>query len=80
MSRKNFIQWKGTDVCIDLYCECGEHHHFDGEFLYGWKCLACGRCYTMGSEVSMTKIPQSELERDCCLIELGEASKRRGDG
>ena len=30
-----FIQWKGTDLCMDFYCpECGDHSHFDGEFAY----------------------------------------------
>ena len=29
-----WIQWKGTDVCIDLHCECGSHGHVDGDFVY----------------------------------------------
>lgn len=24
-----FIQWKGTDVCMDVYCKCGYHSHID---------------------------------------------------
>ena len=54
---KNFIQWKGTDVCIDLYCDCGAHQHFDGDYLYSWECGNCGAVWEMGTEVSMTKIP-----------------------
>ena len=53
---KNFIHWKGTDVCIDLYCDCGEHQHFDGDYLYSWVCGNCGTVWEMGTEVSMTKI------------------------
>lgn len=48
-----FIQWKGTDVCVDLYCTCGQSHHFDGYFLYAWKCPTCGKCWEMGTEVRM---------------------------
>lgn len=29
-----FIQWKGTDVCMDFHCECGVHMHFDGDFAF----------------------------------------------
>lgn len=36
-----FIQWKGTDVCLDFHCECGYNGHYDGGFAYG---LRCGRC------------------------------------
>lgn len=28
-----FIQWKGTDVCMDFHCECGAHCHFDGSYV-----------------------------------------------
>jgi hypothetical protein len=34
----NFLQWKGTDVCIDLHCVCGRSPHYDGEFLNSWRC------------------------------------------
>ena len=29
-----FIQWKGTDVCMDFHCKCGAHLHIDGMFVY----------------------------------------------
>lgn len=29
-----WIQWKGTDVCMDFHCECGEANHYDGYFAY----------------------------------------------
>jgi hypothetical protein len=29
-----WIQWKGTDVCMDIHCECGTLSHIDGEFAY----------------------------------------------
>lgn len=51
-----WIQWKGTEVCIDLYCGCGESLHFDGGFLYSWKCPHCERHYAMGSHIVMYEL------------------------
>ena len=42
-----FIQWKGTDVCLDLQCTCGEHWHFDGDFAYVLQCPTCGAKWEM---------------------------------
>lgn len=33
-----WIQWKGTNVCMDIYCECGYHGHIGDEFVYFVKC------------------------------------------
>lgn len=52
----NFIQWKGTDVCIDIVCpQCGNDYHFDGDFMYFVRC-ACGQVFEMGTEVTMTPV------------------------
>lgn len=53
----NFIQWKGTDVCIDLICSCGQQVHYDGYFLYAWKCAACKRIWEMAAAVGMRENP-----------------------
>lgn len=42
-----FVQWKGTDVCLDFHCECGYDGHFDGLFCYGLRCGRCGKTWTM---------------------------------
>lgn len=36
-----YIQWKGTDVCMDFNCECGYRGHFDGYFAYAVRCPDC---------------------------------------
>ena len=51
---KTFIQWKGTDVCMDWYCDCGHHNHEDRDFCYEVQCEKCGREYKVGDEVSLT--------------------------
>lgn len=42
-----FVQWKGTDICMDFHCECGAHCHFDGYFAYCVKCPHCGTVWQM---------------------------------
>lgn len=46
---QTFIQWKGTDLCMDFDCECGAHCHFDGDFAYCVKCPHCGAIWEMPS-------------------------------
>jgi hypothetical protein len=36
-----FVQWKGTDVCMDFHCDCGADCHFDGYFAYVVECPHC---------------------------------------
>lgn len=42
-----FIQWKGTDVCLDWHCACGEQYHLDASFLYAVQCGACQCVYAL---------------------------------
>lgn len=63
------IQWKGTDVCIDLYCDCGQHHHYDGCFLNAWKCGACGQIWEMGWEVKM-RPAREPMQIPCQILEV----------
>jgi hypothetical protein len=58
-----FIQWKGTEVCMDFYCECGTQHHIDAMFVYGVKCHECGAIYEMPAFV----IPRKVEKFDGCL-------------
>lgn len=48
-----WIQWKGTDVCIDLHCRCGAWIHFDGDFLYFFTCGKCGQAFEIGGHVKL---------------------------
>lgn len=43
-----FIQWKGTDVCLDFYCQqCGMSSHYDGDFAYSLRCVYCDAVFAM---------------------------------
>ncbi len=52
---EGWIQWKGTDVCMDIHCLCGELTHVDGEFGYYVECSKCGRVYEVDPTVSLTR-------------------------
>ena len=55
-----WIQWKGTEVCIDIHCKCGYLGHFDGDFFYWYKCRKCGRYYSVGQNVVLHEITSKE--------------------
>lgn len=55
-----YLQWKGTNACIDLYCSCGAHVHFDGYFLYQWTCQKCGSNYLMPSNIELIPLNDEE--------------------
>lgn len=57
-----FIQWKGTSVCLDFYCPCGQHGHLDSGFAYFIGCPKCGAVYEMGTQVRATKTDDLTLE------------------
>lgn len=57
-----WIQWKGTDVCVDLYCECGAHGHIDGYFLYHYECLGCGRKYALSANVKLIEMTPEQAK------------------
>jgi len=50
---QGWIQWKGTSVCMDLFCECGHHGHVDADFFYFYKCSQCGKRYGVGQTVKL---------------------------
>ena len=51
-----FIQWKGTDLCMDFHCDCGAHSHFDGTFAYTVKCQHCSTVWEMPCNIFPRKV------------------------
>ena len=51
-----WIQWKGTDVCMDLQCKCGYLSHYDGDFLYHIKCVSCGTIYECDGHIQLHEL------------------------
>lgn len=59
-SPHGWVQWKGTTVCIDIRCSCGELSHFDGEFLYYVQCPHCERVYMTNGHVELVPLTDEE--------------------
>lgn len=55
-----WIQWKGTDVCMDLYCLCGVQEHFDGDFFYSYQCSECGQRYAVGQNIKLIPLTDEQ--------------------
>ncbi len=69
-----WIQWKGTDVCIDINCECGALLHHDGDFMYFVRCPKCQTVYECDGHIKLHKVMAEELSlvvAECCeIVEL----------
>lgn len=50
------VQWKGTDVCMDVYCKCGIHTHIDDWFVYNVKCGSCGTVYNCNPNIEFIEV------------------------
>ena len=50
---RGWLQWKGTEACIDITCPCGYEAHFDGSFCYHVKCPQCNQVYEVGGHVRL---------------------------
>lgn len=68
-----WIQWKGTNVCIDLHCKCGHHGHLDGYFAYGFQCPKCKRFFALGQIVKLIEITEEQSKNiNLKEVELSE--------
>lgn len=63
-----WIQWKGTEVCMDIRCACGCLHHIDADFAYVIR-TPCGRLYSTGAHIPLFEINEADaggsIVRDC---------------
>lgn len=64
-----WIQWKGTDVCMDVRCSCGASTHVDAEFAYTIRCGACGLLWAVCANVRLVEITEAELAGRCRPID-----------
>ncbi len=60
-----WIQWKGTNVCMDIHCKCGYHGHIDVDFAYHVKCHKCGTVYMCSGFVEFIELKE---EPDNCVV------------
>ena len=67
-----WIQWKGTNVCMDVRCRCGAEGHIDNSFTYFYKCQSCGQLFAVGSVVrlyAMTPEAEQKADRNCIVTD-----------
>ncbi|MFZ4534341.1 MAG: hypothetical protein ACOYOJ_21360 [Alsobacter sp.] len=57
-----FIQWKGTDVCMDFHCHCGTSCHVDASFAYTVRCPTCQTVWEMPMYVYPRKATDKTME------------------
>lgn len=57
-----WIQWQGTDVCMDVHCVCGERGHIDGEYVFLYSCPKCGRHYAVGHVVKLIELTKEQSD------------------
>lgn len=56
-----WIQWKGTSVCMDVHCACGELTHIDGDFTYLIQCGKCKRVYWPNAYIKLVELKGDDL-------------------
>ena len=64
-----WIQWKGTQVCMDVQCKCGELTHVDADFCYNVKCGSCGRVFFCNGHIELIELRQEPTS--CVVISEG---------
>lgn len=61
-----WIQWKGTNVCMDVHCECGVLTHIDDDFTYHIKCGNCGKVYFCNGHIELIEL--NEEPKECVKV------------
>jgi hypothetical protein len=51
------IQWKGTEISMDVHCDCGNVSHISGNFVYFLKCPVCGTVYELNGFIQLIRRP-----------------------
>lgn len=51
-----WIQWKGSEICMDVHCACGFFGHFDGYDAYHIKCPKCSQVYECDGHITLHPI------------------------
>ena len=71
-----WIQWKGTNVCMDIKCKCGAHCHVDDDFTYFVKCKHCETVYMCNGHIELIEL---EEEPDSCVVLVVDNEKEIED-
>lgn len=53
-----WIQWKGTQICMDVHCKCGAHLHVDDDFVYHIECPECSTVYMCNGHIELIELQE----------------------
>ena len=59
-----WIQWKNTNVCMDIYCKCGYHSHIDSDFCYFVQCPKCKTIYRCNGHIELVELDENEAAEE----------------
>lgn len=59
-----WVQWKGTNVCLDIHCVCGTLSHLDADFAYYVRCPNCKRVYGVNGHVELVELTEEEKKHE----------------
>jgi phage FluMu protein Com len=71
-SPRGWIQWKGTDVCMDIHCSCGKMSHVDAEFAYNIKCPHCGKIFMCNPNIELIEVECPDKNNDSIINAVGD--------
>jgi hypothetical protein len=63
-----WIQWKGTNVCMDVHCNCGFQGHIDADFAYNVGCPECGTVYMCNGHIELVELTEEEKKEETYII------------
>lgn len=55
-----WIQWKGTQACMDVHCKCGAHMHIDAGFAYYIECPYCNTVYSCDPNIHFVELTETQ--------------------
>jgi hypothetical protein len=55
-----WLQWKATNVFIEIRCICGETSDFDGYFMYAVQCPYCKRIYMANEHIQLIEVAKCD--------------------
>jgi len=63
-----WIQFKGTNLCMDVYCKkCGHHSHIDATFAYYVQCPKCQSIYELNGHIQLIDVTGDTLVTDMII-------------
>lgn len=67
---RGFIQWKNTDVCMDVHCRCGFYGHIDDYSVYNVRCPKCKRVYACNPHIELVELTEEEIKEAGTIKDL----------